>query len=363
MLVGEKYSAIDEVNYHRKLPANLFTSPLYVACGAIANVVYEGVTWVPDTPYATGGGLVATTATITNPIAATERYWPAPLAANSGEQIFVGSTGVYTVTIYLAERYFKQADQRIFNINIGDGTNNKNMFATNIDLYAQLGFGELGAFSMDVVVTSSTININFVATVNNPKLSAFSVVFKGPLSSSPTHSPTYVPTKVLTSKPSKAPSLAPSIIPTFPPRFSPSKAPSLAPSAIRTISPSRSPSKTPSLAPSAIRTVSPSRSPSEAPSFKPSKAPVTRVPSRTPSFRPSTPTTSPSRVPTAIPTTKRPSVKPSKRPSVLPTASPSISPSRIPSRAPTVRPTALPSLKPTSLPSSLAPSSTPSISP
>ena len=65
-LVEIRTTNTDELNHHRKLPANLFTSPLYVACGATANVIYAGVTLVPDSSYANGGGLVAATAAIAN---------------------------------------------------------------------------------------------------------------------------------------------------------------------------------------------------------------------------------------------------------------------------------------------------------
>ena len=215
-------------NYHRKLQ-NVWL-PLYVACGSTANYVdQQGITWVPDGPLYAKGGLVATTVGIANPIAATERYWLAGSPENSGEQIIVGIPGIYTVTIYLAERYFNQPGLRLFNIQVGDAAtaNYKKISPNDIDLFAQFGYGNLGAFPVDVVVTSGTINIIVLSgAVNNPKMSGFSVVFMSPLS----QMPTLRPSTILPTTPSASPSTVKptiSIVPSFRSSATPSAAPTM----------------------------------------------------------------------------------------------------------------------------------------
>ena len=213
--------------------------PLYVSCGADTDYKdARSVIWVP---FATGG-FAATSTDITNHIAATERYWPS-VTPDSGEKIVVGSIGIYIVTIYLAERYFHASGQRLFNIYIGDGISQK-LFPQDIDLYNRFGYGNLHAFSVNVTVTTGTINILMVqGAANYPKLSGFSIAFKSPLPAL-----------------SASPSVSPSVLSRKPPTVIPSVAPTVQPSTpkpLTTFTPSRTPTRWPSKTPSKRPTTPP----------------------------------------------------------------------------------------------------------
>ena len=351
-----------------RIPSALPTtkwSPLFVICGTNSFTDAQGVTWVPDAPLYAKGGSIAYTAGIANPIAATERYWSTVTASSFGEQIVVGSPGIYTVTIYLAERYFRQARMRLFNINVGDATLQK-LFAQDIDLFAQCGYGNLCSFPVDVIVTSGVISINMVmGAANSPKLSGFSVVFKSPLSSSPTAKPTNMKSQlpsasptvklsiVSTSAPSAKLSSVPSSVPTLSPSFSLSVKPIEIPTA-----PSGAPTQLPSACPSTIPTVSPSLTPTYVPSTQIlSTAVPTALPSPDtpaiesttylPTLQPSTgsltsdlPYAHPSTFPTAESTSGSPSAALTEIPTFLPTtmASTITTPSSALSTTPTVDP-------------------------
>ena len=84
-------------------PVSSISLPLYVSCGTQTDYKdSHGVTWISDSPFAIGG-IAASSADISNPIATNERYWDS-VTSDSGEKVVLGNTGVYMVTIYLACR-------------------------------------------------------------------------------------------------------------------------------------------------------------------------------------------------------------------------------------------------------------------
>lgn len=146
---------------------------LYVNCGA-SLTDSSGQLWVSDSSYTNGGRLYTTPdVTVTNPLAKTERFWNrTAITASSGELVTGLNSGTYNVSVYLAEIFWRKANQRKFNLEI----NGVNLFSSPIDLAATYTWGSLQAFSRDVKVTDGQIFIRVVQAVENPKLSAFSVV-------------------------------------------------------------------------------------------------------------------------------------------------------------------------------------------
>eukprot|EP01036_Dinobryon_divergens_P033134 gene33135-42855_t len=338
----------------RKLDA--LWNPLYVICGSAQNYVDKnGITWVPDVIYAKGGK-VGTSTTIANPLAAIERYWDVVTPNYSGEQIRVTALGVYTITIYLAELYYNQAGKRLFSITVGDQSL-QNVLLYNIDLYALYGYGSLQAYNIDVTVTTGVINIWVVkGPADNPKISAFSVIYKASQSTvSPTILPSTIPTGLPTLMPTRSPSTQlPSPLPTS----RPSNSPTIVPSVIKSASPTFAPVSVPTTTMSVIPTSTPTAPLSTPPTRRPTSALPSLSPSTVTPTSSSLPSKEPSSITTGGPTSSAPSVSATSKPSsafptIVPTAAPStIKPTSTPSRFPSTLSTTAPS---SATPSTIAP--------
>lgn len=57
--------------------------------------------------------------------------------------------------------------------------NGQNVSDSSIDLGGTYGFGVLASFSKEISVTSGKIDIVVLKDLQNPKLSAFSIVYNG----------------------------------------------------------------------------------------------------------------------------------------------------------------------------------------
>ncbi|WP_276372040.1 malectin domain-containing carbohydrate-binding protein [Chryseolinea sp. H1M3-3] len=142
---------------------------------------FGGEAWVAD-QYFSGGTPYSTTTTIGNttqdPIYQTERF------GNFSYAIPVGQVGTYAVDLHLAEIYFGQSGQRVFNINIENGQFIRN----NLDLIQTYGANNTANVlrADNLNITDGTINITFTSVVDNAKISGISV---GRYSSAPTNTP------------------------------------------------------------------------------------------------------------------------------------------------------------------------------
>lgn len=153
---------------------------LYVNCGP-SQMDSEGRLWVSDSSYAIGGSIYTSSSlSIASSLAISERYWKAASVTNySGEHILVSNSGIYNVTVYLAEIYFESVGKRSMNIRL----NGLDLFSSFIDIFAYAGFEKLVGFTMILPVTSHQISIIVIPGVENPKMSAFSIEFLSDLSS------------------------------------------------------------------------------------------------------------------------------------------------------------------------------------
>uniref|UniRef100_UPI0023ECC87D malectin domain-containing carbohydrate-binding protein n=1 Tax=Chryseolinea sp. H1M3-3 TaxID=3034144 RepID=UPI0023ECC87D len=142
---------------------------------------FGGEAWVAD-QYFSGGTPYSTTTAIGNttqdPIYQTERF------GNFSYAIPVGQVGTYAVDLHLAEIYFGQSGQRVFNINIENGQFIRN----NLDLIQTYGANNTANVlrADNLNITDGTINITFTSVVDNAKISGISV---GRYSSAPTNTP------------------------------------------------------------------------------------------------------------------------------------------------------------------------------
>jgi malectin (di-glucose binding ER protein) len=87
---------------------------------------------------------------------------------------FTVPSGTYAVTLKYAEIYFTSTGQRTFNVVINGTT-----VQTNFDIVAAAG-GPFTAKDLTFSVTAtSTITIQFVPVVQNPKINAIQIVKTG----------------------------------------------------------------------------------------------------------------------------------------------------------------------------------------
>jgi hypothetical protein len=152
-------------------PTGTFT-PIRVNAGGPAYTDSLGQTWSADTGFSAGSNF-STTSGITgtaDPTLYQTEHW------NSAtfQYQFTVPAGTYSVTLKYAEIFFTTTGQRIFNVNI-----NGVAVQTNFDIVAAAG----GAFTAkDVtfsVTASTTITIQLVPVVQNPKINAIQIVKTG----------------------------------------------------------------------------------------------------------------------------------------------------------------------------------------
>ncbi len=144
-------------------------TPIRVNAGGAAYTDPSGNVWSADTGFV-GGSTYRTSApiasTTTPALYQTERYGNGAL-----EYRFSAPNGNYNVTLKFAEIYFNSAGLRVFNIAI-----NGTQVETNFDIFAAAG-GNNKAIdkTYTVAVTNGTIDIQFAASANNPKVSGIQI--------------------------------------------------------------------------------------------------------------------------------------------------------------------------------------------
>lgn len=84
--------------------------------------------------------------------------------------------GSYRVNIYLAEIFFSKAGERVFSVFAENNT-----VRSGLDIVAEVGSYKALVLSSDVTVSDGFLNLNFVPSVNNAKISAFEILaLQGP---------------------------------------------------------------------------------------------------------------------------------------------------------------------------------------
>jgi len=144
-------------------------TPIRVNAGGAAYTDASGNVWSADTGFVNGSTYRTSapiSSTSTPGIYQTERYGNGAL-----EYRFSAPNGNYSVTLKFAEIYFNSAGLRVFNISI-----NGTQVETNFDIFAAAG-GNNKAIdkSYTVAVTNGTIDIQFTASANNPKVSGIQI--------------------------------------------------------------------------------------------------------------------------------------------------------------------------------------------
>ncbi|MCU1517296.1 MAG: hypothetical protein JWQ75_2017 [Pseudarthrobacter sp.] len=147
-------------------------------------VTTGGVSWAAD-QYFTGGksfSIAATAAiagTIDDVLYRTERSATTNLGSFS-YAIPVAGAGDYTVTLHFAEIWFGAtgggtggAGKRVFSANFEGGATE----LVNFDIFATAGTMTATTKTFTVPVSDGTLNVQFTATVDQPKISAIEVVF------------------------------------------------------------------------------------------------------------------------------------------------------------------------------------------
>lgn len=140
-----------------------------VNAGGPAYTDQQGNVWAADNGF-TGGGTYSTTTTISNTADPT-LYQTEHFNSGTLEYTTTLPNGQYSVVLKFAEIYFSAAGQRVFNIIINGTT-----VETNFDPFAAAGGIDIAVDkTYPVTVTGGSIDIQFVAVVQNPKVSAIEI--------------------------------------------------------------------------------------------------------------------------------------------------------------------------------------------
>jgi fibronectin type 3 domain-containing protein len=142
-----------------------------------------GNTWMPDTPYAAGGGIyvnpnvTAIGNTTDDALYLSERSDVPTFGYNVPLQ-----PGTYSVKLHFAEIYWGAtgggaagAGRRVFNVNFEGGANE----ITGLDIFARVGAMNALITTNSVAVTDGNLDIDFAATVNFPAIQAVEIVRTG----------------------------------------------------------------------------------------------------------------------------------------------------------------------------------------
>lgn len=148
--------------------------PVHINAGCTTNVVVNGVTWIPGTPFFDNtdtsdrpdAPITVSDATLPKIIYTTEQYsmtkftYPVP-------------NGKYTVKLYFAETYdgIGAAGDRVFNFNVC-GTDVK-----NYDVFAKAGGSNKGLVeTYPVTVSDKQVVITFTAVTQNPEINGIEIL-------------------------------------------------------------------------------------------------------------------------------------------------------------------------------------------
>ena len=177
-------------------------SPIRINCGG-PEYVNNGVVWLADLYYNTNNtyatrSLIA--GTNIDEIYQTERWDRA--TPPELEYTIPVPIGMYSITLFFAEIYFKSAGKRVFNVEI-EGT----QVITSLDIYNEVGANTaLTKIVSPVQVNDQALNIKFIHLTDNPKISAIQIdqMVPGPPSPQPVPPPTAQP--LAPTQPSPTPS-------------------------------------------------------------------------------------------------------------------------------------------------------------
>ncbi|MFH0878989.1 MAG: malectin domain-containing carbohydrate-binding protein [Lentisphaerota bacterium] len=146
----------------------------YVNAGGGSYTDATGQVWMDDAPFFNTGSPYSTTSTISGttmqPLYRTERWDDAtdPEMAYS----FAVEPGAYVVRLHFAEIFIGNSTvgSRIFSINIDGQT-----VLTNYDIVADAGFLHAAVKEFFIETTNTTLLVEFIHNVDNPKISAIEV--------------------------------------------------------------------------------------------------------------------------------------------------------------------------------------------
>ncbi|MDZ8056324.1 MAG: malectin domain-containing carbohydrate-binding protein [Aulosira sp. ZfuVER01] len=152
--------------------------PIRINAGGGAYKDSNGIDWLAD-QFFIGGNLYSTTSAIANtnsdPLYQNERW-----LKNLSYAIPV-TDGDYTVNLKFAELYFTSSGQRVFDVSAEN-----QLFIDNLDIFAQAGSNNTALDkSFNVKVADGTLNLDFLASVNNATVTAIEVI---PITPTPTAS-------------------------------------------------------------------------------------------------------------------------------------------------------------------------------
>jgi hypothetical protein len=161
------------------LTITFFVTQLRVNAGGSAYTDAAGGRWAADVAFS-GGTKASTTAAIAGTpdptLYKTERY------GNFSYNIPVPN-GPYTVTLLFAEIYWTGAGKRVFDVKV------EGQLAIHaLDIFAVVGANTALVRNVSTTVTDGVLNINFITTVDNAKVSAIRVAPGGPANQPPTAS-------------------------------------------------------------------------------------------------------------------------------------------------------------------------------
>jgi hypothetical protein len=142
--------------------------------------------WIHDT-IADGGEIYTTNQTISN--TTTQNLYQSERFGKDINYGFNVPNGTYQIKIKLAEIYFTQAGERIFNLNL-----NGNNVLVNYDILSENTPFTAIDKTFNITVTDQKINLDFSTVKDNAKLSAIEILQTSQATPEPTVQPTIQPT-------------------------------------------------------------------------------------------------------------------------------------------------------------------------
>lgn len=143
--------------------------PIRINAGGDTYTDLSGNVWAKDANYTTSN-TYATNKPISgssDPLLYQTERWGKEFSYN----IPIASSGTYKVNLDFAEIFLTSPGQRVFDVNIEGASVIK-----NLDIVAQAGVNTALRKSVDVQVTDGILNIDFLASVNNAKVSDIEVI-------------------------------------------------------------------------------------------------------------------------------------------------------------------------------------------
>jgi hypothetical protein len=189
-----------------KLPTKAPIDPnappaIRINAGGVAYTDVDGQAWLADQYFMNGSPYNAGLETALPPngvLYSTERYFniwvhPQPFLY----EIPVPAPGEYAAVLHFMETFFQTAGSRVFDVWV-EGQ----LFLNNLDIVAEVGYRKLLVVHRTTMVKDGSLTVEFVAQVENPKISALEVIHASQFDP-PTGAPTTSPA------PSAAPSTSP----------------------------------------------------------------------------------------------------------------------------------------------------------